>query len=75
MSEADVKDQAIAKGSLVDDRPRERLRELLDGGCNRDSNVIFDVVTAMSELVVHELVGGEQADFLSGRGHDQRRGL
>jgi putative transposase len=52
---------------------RERLHELLDGTRDRDSNIISDLVTAVSELVVQELVEGEQADFLGGRGHYQRR--
>jgi putative transposase len=52
---------------------RERLHELLDGTPDRDTNIISDLVTAVSELVVQELVEGEQADFLGGRGHYQRR--
>jgi hypothetical protein len=52
---------------------RERLQELLDGATDRDTNVISDLVAAISELVVQELVEGEQVDFLGGRGHYERR--
>lgn len=52
---------------------RERLHELLGGTVDRDTNIISDLVAAVSELVVQELVEGEQADFLGGRGHYQRR--
>jgi hypothetical protein len=52
---------------------RERLHELLDGARDRDTNIISDLVAAISELVVQELVEGEQADFLGGRGHYQWR--
>jgi Transposase, Mutator family len=73
VSGADVKEQANAKGSPIRDR-RERLHQLLDGARDRDSNIISVLVAAVSELVVQELVEGEQADFLGGRGHYQRRG-
>jgi putative transposase len=53
---------------------RERLQELLAGAADRDTNLISELVAAVSELVVQELVEGEQADFLGGRGHYQRRG-
>jgi putative transposase len=52
---------------------RERLNELLDGARDRDTNIISDLVRAISELAVQELVEGEQADFPGGRGHYQRR--
>jgi transposase-like protein len=52
---------------------RERLHELLDGARDRDTNIVSDLVAAVSGLVVQELVEGEQADFLGGRGHYQRR--
>jgi putative transposase len=68
-----VKEQANAKGSPIRDR-RERLHQLLDGARDRDSNIISALVAAVSELVVQELVEGEQADFLGGRGHHRRRG-
>lgn len=41
---------------------RERLHELLGGAADRDTNLILDLVAAISELVVQELVEGEQAD-------------
>lgn len=53
---------------------RERLRALLDGAAERDVNVISELVQVISELVVQELLEAEQADFLGGRGHYQRRG-
>jgi putative transposase len=53
---------------------RERLHELLDGARDRDVNLISDLVAAISELVMQELVEGEQADFLGGRGRYERRG-
>jgi putative transposase len=52
---------------------RERLHELLAGAADRDTNLISELVAVISELVVQELVEGEQADFLGGRGHYQRR--
>ena len=39
----------------------------------RDHNIIPDLVTAISELVVQELAEDEQADFLGGRSDYQRR--
>lgn len=68
-----MKEQANAKGNPIRDR-RERLHPLLDGARDRDSNIISDLVAAVSELVVQELVEGEQADFLGGHCHYQRRG-
>jgi transposase-like protein len=53
---------------------RERLNELLGGAAGRETNLISDLVAAVSELVVQELVEAEQADFLGGRGRYERRG-
>jgi putative transposase len=53
---------------------RERLHELLDDARDRDINIVSELVTAISELVVQELVEGEQADYLGGRGRYERRG-
>jgi putative transposase len=52
---------------------RERLHELLDGAAERDVNIVSELVQVISELVVQELMEAEQADFLGGRGHYQRR--
>jgi putative transposase len=53
---------------------RERLRELLAGAVDRESNIVSALVEAVTGLVVQELVEGEQADFLGGRGRYERRG-
>ena len=47
---------------------REQLNELLAGGTSRETNVISTLVGLVTRLVVQELVEGEQADFLGGRG-------
>jgi putative transposase len=52
---------------------REQLRGLLAGGVDRESNIISALVEAMVRLMVQELLEGEQADFLGGRGRYERR--
>jgi len=53
---------------------RERLRGLLAGAVDRESNIVSALVETVTRLVVQELVEGEQADFLGGRGRYERRG-
>src|SRR6058998_1227533 len=53
---------------------REELHRLLAGGAGRESNIVSALVEAVTGLVVQELVEGEQADFLGGRGRYERRG-
>jgi putative transposase len=52
---------------------REELHRLLAGGADRESNIVSALVQAVTRLVVQELVEGEQADFLGGRGRYERR--
>jgi transposase-like protein len=52
---------------------REHLHRLISGGADSGSNIISAFVEAVAELVVQELVEGEQADYLGGRGHYERR--
>ena len=52
---------------------RRQLQELLSGGADRGSNIVSALVEAVTRLVVQELLEGEQADFLGGRGRYQRR--
>ena len=52
---------------------RQQLQELLSGGADRGSNIVSALVEAVTQLVVQELLEGEQADFLGGRGRYQRR--
>ena len=52
---------------------REQLHELLDGGVDRERNIVSALVETVTRLVVQELVEAEQADFLGGRGRYQRR--
>src|SRR5918912_1087508 len=52
---------------------RQQLQELLSGGADRGSNIVSALVEAVTRLVVQELLEGEQADFLGGRGRYQRR--
>jgi transposase-like protein len=47
---------------------------LLAGAVDRESNIVSALVEAVTRLVVQELVEGEQADFLGGRGRYERRG-
>jgi len=53
---------------------REQLLELLAGGGERESNIVSSLVEVVTRLVVQELLEGEQADFLGGRGRYERRG-
>src|SRR5919202_4463916 len=53
---------------------REQLRELLAGGVDREVNIISALVDTVTRLVVQELLEGEQADHLGGRGRYERRG-
>jgi putative transposase len=52
---------------------REQLNDLLGGAASRETNVISVLVGLVTRLVVQELVEGEQADFLGGRGRYARR--
>jgi transposase-like protein len=52
----------------------EQLRELLTGGVGRGSNIVSALAEAVTRLVVQELLEGEQADYLGGRGRYERRG-
>ena len=53
---------------------REQLHELLSGGADRGSNIVSALVETVTRLVVQELLEGEQADYLGGRGRYERRG-
>jgi transposase-like protein len=53
---------------------RAELDRLLSGGADRETNIVSALVEAVTRLVVQELVEGEQADFLGGRGRYERRG-
>jgi putative transposase len=53
---------------------RQQLQELLSGGADRGSNIVSALVEVVTRVVVQELLEGEQADFLGGRGRYQRRG-
>jgi putative transposase len=53
---------------------REQLQELFTGGVGRGSNIVSALVEAVTRLVVQELLEGEQAEFLGGRGRYERRG-
>jgi len=52
---------------------RGELRRLLSGGGDRETNIVSELVEAVTRLVVQELVEAEQADFLGGRGRYERR--
>jgi len=52
---------------------REDLHRLVAGGGGREVNIVSAFVEAVTRLVIQELVEGEQADFLGGRGHYERR--
>ena len=52
---------------------REQLLELLGGGVGRGSNIVSALVETVTRLVVQELLEGEQADCLGGRGRYERR--
>jgi len=53
---------------------RQQLQELLSGGADRGSNIVSALVETVTRLVVQELLEGEQADYLGGRGRYERRG-
>src|SRR6266576_985178 len=53
---------------------REQLRRLLDGGADRDRNIVSALVETVTRLVVQELLEAEQGDFLGDRGRYERRG-
>jgi putative transposase len=53
---------------------RQQLQELLAGGADRGSNIVSALVETVSRVVVQELLEGEQADYLGGRGRYERRG-
>ena len=52
---------------------RQQLQELLAGGAECGSNIIFTLVETVTQVVVQELLEGEQADYLGGRGRYERR--
>jgi transposase-like protein len=52
---------------------REELDGLLNGGVDDKTNVISALVDVVTRLVVQQLLEGEQADFLGGRGRYERR--
>jgi transposase-like protein len=47
---------------------------LLAGSADRETNIVSELVEAVTRLVVQELMEAEQADFLGGRGRYERRG-
>jgi putative transposase len=53
---------------------RAELHRLLAGDTDHETNIVSELVEAVTRLVVQELVEGEQADFLGGRGRYERRG-
>lgn len=53
---------------------RQQLQELLAGGAECGSNIIWALVETVTRVVVQELLEGEQADYLGGRGRYERRG-
>jgi transposase-like protein len=53
---------------------REHLQQLLAGGVERERNIVSALVETVTRLVVQELLEGEQADALGGRGRYERRG-
>jgi putative transposase len=53
---------------------REQLRRLLAGGVDEQANIVSALVETVTQLVVQELVEGEQQDYLGGRGRYERRG-
>lgn len=53
---------------------REELDRLLHGGVDEGMNIVSSLVETITRLVVQELLEGEQADFLGGRGRYERRG-
>lgn len=53
---------------------REELDRLLHGGAGEGTNIVSALVDTVTRLVVQELLEAEQADYLGGRGRDERRG-
>ena len=53
---------------------REELDRLLEGGAERETNIVSELVERITRLVIQELLEAEQTDFLGGRGRYQRRG-
>jgi transposase-like protein len=43
-------------------------------GADRGSSIVFTLVKTVTRVVVQELLEGEQADYLGGRGRYERRG-
>jgi hypothetical protein len=54
---------------------REQLQQLLDGGVDREANIVSPLVETVTRLVVQDLLEAEQGEFLGGRGHDERRAM
>lgn len=54
-------------------RVREELDQLLRGGVDPGGNIISELVSTVTRLVVQELLEAEQTDFLGGRGRYERR--
>jgi putative transposase len=52
---------------------REELKRLLAEGVDRETNIVSSLVETVTRLVVQELLEGEQADALGGRGRYERR--
>ncbi len=52
---------------------REDLDRLLGGGVGEGTNIVSELVDTVTRLVVHQLLEGEQADYLGGRGRYERR--
>jgi putative transposase len=53
---------------------RQQLQELVAGGAEYGSNIVSALVETVTRVVVQELLEGEQADYLGGRGRYERRG-
>ena len=47
---------------------REQLQTLLDGGVDRERNIVSALVETVTRLVVQELLEGEQGDFSAAAG-------
>ncbi len=52
---------------------REELNRLLSGGVGPEQNVVSTFVELAIRLAAQQLLEGEQADFLGGRGRYERR--
>jgi nucleoid DNA-binding protein len=53
---------------------REQLQQLLARGGDRETHLVSALVETVTQLVVQQLLEGEQLDFLGGRGRYDRRG-